>query len=218
MKLKSMMCVLAMSMGAMSTVCHADGIPVANLQEAIQLQQQIQNGLDQIANLKQQISAVTGAYQRGVQGLQDAVSAAKSLPSTWQDVVAQQAQGAYSSAQAAVEKVIQTANPSTFVNSLTGATYKMATDSARTALAGSQTLYDEAQTHLNNFVQLAQQVDTTVNVKDAADLQNRMTAELGMAQAAQTKLQAFAANLQANQLNESNQATAARMKFFGQTQ
>ncbi|MDX6501954.1 MAG: type secretion system protein VirB5, partial [Blastocatellia bacterium] len=48
----------------------------------------------------------------------------------------------------------------------------------------------------------------------AADLQNRMSAELGMAQSAQTKLQAINANLTANQLNDSNQAAAVRAKFF----
>ena len=90
----------------------------------------------------------------------------------------------------------------------------MSTDSVRSALAGGESLYDEAQTHLQNFQSLSQQVDTTQNVKDAADLQNRMSAELGMAQSAQTKLQAINANLTANQLNESNQATAEREKFF----
>lgn len=217
MKLKSGAVAIVMLLGVASSTVWAQGVPVANPQEALQLQTQIKNGVDQLSELKHQVDAVTGAYARGAQGLQDAVRAAQSLPSTWQDVVAQQAQGAYGSAQSGIEKVIQTVDPSSFSNATTGANYKMSTDSARTALAGSQTLYNEAQTHLGNFVQLANQVDTTQNVKDAADLQNRMTAELGMAQAAQSKAQAFAANLTANQVNETNQATAARMQFFQQT-
>jgi len=87
----------------------------------------------------------------------------------------------------------------------------------RAALAGGESMYDEAQTHLQNFQSLSQQVDSTTNLKDAADLQNRMSAELGMAQSAQTKLQAINANLTANQLNDSNQAAAVRAKFFQTT-
>jgi type IV secretion system protein VirB5 len=90
----------------------------------------------------------------------------------------------------------------------------MSTDSVRAAMAGGESLFDEAQTHLQNFHTLGEQVDTTTNLKDAADLQNRMAAELGMAQAAQTKLQALNTSVSANQLNAANQEAAARAKFF----
>jgi type IV secretion system protein VirB5 len=105
-------------------------------------------------------------------------------------------------------------SPDSFDDKAQGSNYKMSTDSVRATMAGGESLYDEAQTHLQNFQNLARQVDSTANVKDAADLQNRMTGELGMAQAAQTKLQALNANLVANQVNESNQATATRTQFF----
>ncbi|HDR9018854.1 TPA: hypothetical protein QDA92_005759, partial [Burkholderia vietnamiensis] len=77
-----------------------------------------------------------------------------------------------------------------------------------------QSLYDEAQAHIENFKRLASQVDTTSNVKDAADLQNAMSAELGMAQASQAKLAAMSAQLLANQVNEVNQSRADRERFF----
>ncbi len=204
----------AIAMMAISTPAFATGVPVVNLQEAIQLGQQLQTMGKQLDQLKQQYGAVTGSYGRGGQGLTDAIDASSIVPGSWQDVVSQQKSGIYGSRQATYEKVMNTMSPGDFADQGEGANYKMSTDSVRSALAGGESLYDEAQTHLRNFQNLSQQVDTTQNVKDAADLQNRMSAELGMAQSAQTKLQAINANLTANQVNESNQATAARTKFF----
>lgn len=206
--------ITAVAVLVMSTSAFATGVPVFNLQEAIQLGQQLKAMGEQLDQLKQQYGAVTGSYGRGGQGLTDAIDASSVVPGSWQDVVSQQKSGIYGSRQATYEKVMNTMSPGDFADQGEGANYKMSTDSVRSALAGGESLYDEAQTHLRNFQNLSQQVDTTQNVKDAADLQNRMSAELGMAQSAQTKLQAINANLTANQLNESNQATAARTKFF----
>ena len=208
-----------------SQAAFATGIPTVNVIEQGQLAdglvnqgQELEKLTTQINTLKSQLNSITGSYGRGAQGLSSAVSAASVVPGSWQDVTSQQSSGAYGSVQAAVEKTIQTVAPSSFTDASVGSNYKMSTDSVRAGLAGGQSLYAEAQTHLTNFEQLAQQVDATTNVKDAADLQNRMTAELGMAQSAQTKLQALNASLTANQLNASNQATASRQTFFGQTQ
>ncbi|MFM0132580.1 TrbJ/VirB5 family protein [Paraburkholderia sediminicola] len=206
--------VAAIAVMAISTSAFATGVPVANVQEAIQLEQQLLAMGKQLDQLKQQYGAVTGGYGRGAQGLTDAIDASSIVPGSWQDVVSQQKSGIYGSRQATYEKLMNTMSPDDFADKGAGANYKMSTDSVRSALAGGESLYDEAQTHLQNFQNLSQQVDTTQNVKDAADLQNRMSAELGMAQSAQTKLQAINANLTANQLNESNQATAEREKFF----
>jgi type IV secretion system protein VirB5 len=206
--------VAAVAVMVMSTSAFATGVPVVNVQEAIQLAQQLQAMGKQLDQLKQQYGAVTGSYGRGGQGLTDALDASSIVPGSWQDVVSQQKSGIYGSRQATYEKVMNTMSPGDFADQGEGANYKMSTDSVRSALAGGESLYDEAQTHLRNFQNLSQQVDTTQNVKDAADLQNRMSAELGMAQSAQTKLQAINANLTANQVNETNQATAARTRFF----
>jgi type IV secretion system protein VirB5 len=206
--------VAAVAVLVMSTSAFATGVPVFNAQEAIQLAQQLQAMGKQLDQLKQQYGAVTGSYGRGVSGLTDALDASSIVPGSWQDVVAQQKSGIYGSRQASYEQVINTIPTSTFQDQSAGANYRMSTDSVRSALAGGESLYDEAQTHLQNFQNLSQQVDSTTNLKDAADLQNRMSAELGMAQSAQTKLQAINANLLANQLNDSNQAAAVRAKFF----
>ncbi|MNG35272.1 Type IV secretion system protein [compost metagenome] len=58
----------------------------------------------------------------------------------------------------------------------------------------------------------------TTNAKDAADLQNRISAENGMLASAQSKLQALNMNLQANLNNAENQATADNEKFFRWTE
>jgi len=192
----------------------ATGVPVGDAGTWTALAAQLQQLKQEYDTLNNQYKAVTGSYGRGVSGLTDALDASSIVPGSWQDVVAQQKSGTYGSRQSSYEQVINTIPTSTFQDQSTGANYKMSTDSVRAALAGGESLYDEAQTHLQNFQSLSQQVDSTTNLKDAADLQNRMSAELGMAQSAQTKLQAINANLTANQLNDSNQAAAVRAKFF----
>ena len=61
-------------------------------------------------------------------------------------------------------------------------------------------------------------VDSTANIKDAQDLQNRIASESGMLQSAMAKLNAMNVNLYANMLNQQNQATAATQKYFRRTQ
>jgi type IV secretion system protein VirB5 len=205
-----------MGLGLASSV-FATGVPVGDAGTWTALAAQLQQLKQEYDTLNNQYKAVTGSYGRGVSGLTDALDASSIVPGSWQDVVAQQKSGIYGSRQSGYEQVINTIPTSTFQDQSTGANYKMSTDSVRAALAGGESLYDEAQTHLQNFQSLSQQVDSTANLKDAADLQNRMSAELGMAQSAQTKLQAINANLTANQLNDSNQAAAVRAKFFQTT-
>jgi type IV secretion system protein VirB5 len=73
------------------------------------------------------------------------------------------------------------------------------------------------QTHLSNLSRLSQVIDGTQNIKDAQDLQNRISAENGMMQSAIAKLNAMNINLQANMLNQQNQATGATQKYFRRT-
>ncbi|SAL05222.1 type IV secretion system family protein [Caballeronia calidae] len=210
--------VVAAAFIAVSIPAFSTGVPVFNAQEAIQLAQQLQTMGEQLDQLKKQYATVVGSYGRGAEGLAGAINSSAVVPGSWQDVVAQQKNGTYANLQSTYGQVMNALSPSSFSNSNQGANYKLNTDATLAGLSVSEALYNESQTHLQNFQTLAQQVDTTQNVKDAADLQNRMTAELGMAQAAQTKLQALTARLSASQLNGSNQADAARAKFFGQTQ
>lgn len=209
---------VAASLGA-SVPAFATGIPTFDAATVIQLQQQFKQLQDQYKTLKDQYAAVTGSYGRGAIGLNQSISSASVVPGSWQEVVAQQQSGACGSKQGFYEKLINTMPQDLFANpqAQNATTYKMSTDSVRAALAGGDSLYSEVQTHLNNLSVLSQQVDSTVNIKDAQDLQNRIASENGMLSSAMAKLNAMNMNLQANMVNQQNQATAATQKYFRRT-
>ncbi|NKA81512.1 type IV secretion system protein VirB5 [Ralstonia solanacearum] len=209
---------VAASLGA-SVPAFATGIPTFDAATVIQLQQQFKQLQDQYKTLKDQYAAVTGSYGRGAIGLNQSISSASVVPGSWQEVVAQQQSGAFGSKQGFYEKLINTMPQDLFANpqAQNATTYKMSTDSVRAALAGGDSLYSEVQTHLNNLSVLSQQVDSTVNIKDAQDLQNRIASENGMLSSAMAKLNAMNMNLQANMVNQQNQATAATQKYFRRT-
>ena len=195
---------------------HASGIPTFDIATVTQLQQQYMQLQQEFEVLKQQYGAVTGSYGRGVALLNESVNSASVVPGSWQEVVAMQQSGAFSGKQNAVEQLIKTMPQQLFQNpqGQTAATYKLGTDAVRAGLAGGEALYSEVQTHLNNLAKLAQAVDTTANVKDAQDLQNRIAVENGMLNSAMAKLTVMNVNLNANLLNAQNQATAANQNFF----
>ncbi|CEH39687.1 type IV secretion system protein [Xanthomonas citri] len=209
---------VAASLGA-SVPTFATGMPTFDAAAVLQLQQQFQQLQEQYKTLKDQYAAVTGSYGRGQIGLGDSINAASVVPGSWQEVVAQQQSGAFGSKQAAYEKLINTMPQDLFANpqAQNATTYKMSTDAVRAALAGGDSLYAEVQTHLNNLARMSQQVDATVNIKDAQDLQNRIAGENGMMQSAMAKLNAMNMNLQADMVNQQNQATAATQKYFRRT-
>lgn len=206
------------SLGESIPAC-ATGIPTFDAATFIQLQQQFQQLQQQYETLKSQYAAITGSYGRGQIGLSDSIRSASVVPGSWQEVVAQQQSGVFGSKQAAYERVINTMPQDLFADPQAqhATTYKMSTDSVRAAMAGGDSLYSEVQTHLNNLAVMSQQVDSTTNIKDAQDLQNRISSESGMLQSAMAKLNAMNMNLQANMLNQQNQATAATQKYFRRT-
>jgi type IV secretion system protein VirB5 len=195
----------------------SDLLSIANQVETLaRWAQQIAEMKRQYDQLKQQYDAVTGSYGRGQIGLADSIKATSVVPGSWQEVVALQSKGAYGTKQDQYEQLIKTMPQELFQNpqGQTASTYKLSTDSVRAAMSGGDALYAQVQTHLNNLAKLSQQVDSTSNVKDAQDLQNRIAAENGMLQSAMGKLNAMNLNLQANSLNQQNQATAENNRFF----
>lgn len=197
----------------------AGGIPTFDAATILQLQQHLRQLQEQYATLQNQYAAITGSYGRGQVGLNDAVNSASVVPGSWQEVVAQQRNGRFAAKQATYEQLINTLPQDLFANPQAqhATTYKMSTDSVRAALAGGDALYSEVQTHLKNLTQMAQLVDSTANTKDAQDLQNRIATENGMLHSAIAKLNAMNMNLQANMVNQQNQATAATQKYFRRT-
>lgn len=192
----------------------ASGVPTVDVATIAQLKLQYDTLMDTFKKAKEQYQAVTGVYYRGKQIVDSAKEIADAVPGSWQDIVNLQKSGKLGKLASNYETIINTLPVEQFADKTTAANYKMATDAVRNGLAISQSLYDEAQAHIDNFKRLANQVDATANIKDAADLQNAMSAELGMAQASQAKLAAMSAQLLANQMNDVNQSRADRERFF----
>jgi type IV secretion system protein VirB5 len=199
-----------------TAVAQGSGLPTFDVATFTQLQLQVGQLKQQYDTLKQQYSAVTGSYGRGQIGLVESVKASSVVPGSWQEVVAQQANGAFASKNDYYEKLIKTMPPELFTDPKAQAAtnYKLSTDSVRAAMAGGDVLYGEVQTHLNNLARLNQQVDKTANVKDAQDLQNRIATENGMLQTAVAKVATLNMNLQANLVNEQNRAMSANQQFY----
>jgi len=165
---------------------------------------------------KEQYEAITGSYRRGEIGLTESLKSLSAIPGTWKDVVAKQQSGAYKTSGDSAEDVIKTM-PQDLFRSPTGqdaATYKLSTDAVRAAMAGGDVLYAQVQINLNNLAVMANKVDTTSNTKDAADLQNRIAAENAILNSTMAKLSIMNINLQANLLNQQNQATAVNQSRY----
>lgn len=197
-------------------VCLNCGTEWTQMMNNSQLVQQYKQLVETYNQLKREYEAITGAYGKGQIGLSESVQAAGVVPGSWQDVVARQASGAYGSRQKFYEDMIKTMPSDVFQapDSQRTRDYKMSTDSVRAALAGGDALFGEVQTHLQNLQMLSQQVDSTKNIKDAADLQNRISTENGMLSTAMGKISAMNMNLQANLLNRQNQATSNSERYF----
>jgi type IV secretion system protein VirB5 len=194
----------------------ATGIPTFDLATVMQLQQQFTQMKKDYDMLKKQYDSVTGSYGRGAVGMNDSIKSSSVVPGSWQEVVAQQKSGMYGTRQGEYEKLIKTLPQDLFRDpkSQDATSYKLSTDSVRAAMSGGEVLYGEVQVHLNNLARLSQMVDSTTNIKDAQDLQNRISTENGMMQTAMGKLNAMNMNLQANMLNQQNQATSANQQYF----
>lgn len=197
----------------------AGGIPTFDTAQFAQMQQQFKQLQEQYKTLREQYAALTGSYGRGQVGLSESIRSASVVPGSWQEVVAQQQGGVFGAKLGAYEKLINTLPQDLFAQpqSQSATTYRMSTDSVRASLAGGESLYSQVQTHLNNLARMGELVDGTANIKDAQDLQNRIAAENGMLQSAIAKLSAMNMNLQANMVNQQNQATAATQRYFRRT-
>lgn len=194
----------------------AGGIPTFDAASIVQLRLLIDAQQAQFSKLQQQYQAMTGEYGRGHIAVDKIRQATGVMPGTWQDVVRQQANGRFNIQKGQYEQLLKTLPQELFAkqNAHAGTTYRMSTDSVRAAMAGGDALYGSVQTHMQNITHLIGQIDTTKNVKDAADLQSRIAAEKGLMQVALGKLSVMNTNLQANILNQSNQDRALNQRFF----
>jgi type IV secretion system protein VirB5 len=192
------------------------GMPTFDVAVFKQSLQQYEQLKQQYTTLKQQYESVTGSYGRGQIGFAESIQTSSIVPGSWQEVVVLQARGAFATKTDYYERLIKTLPPELFVDpkAQSATNYKLSTDSVRAAMAGGDVLYGEVQTHLNNLARLNQQVDRTTNIKDGQDLQNRIATENGMLQSALAKVATLNMNLQANLVNQQNQAMSANAQFF----
>lgn len=199
------------------------GIPVfdaTGLQQAIQqfqeLQRQYQMLKQQYAMLKRQYDSITGSY--GFGDLVNDPALRRQLPPTWQQVVALQKAGKFGGKQNSYEKILRTIDPKIFEalgkDSRAYNTYTLSAHSTRGAFAAVEALYDGIQERLANIESLQARIESTPNVKAAADLNNRLIAENAYLNVDMARLSTMQLNLQANAQNITNQSTAARTEFF----
>lgn len=216
-KSSAVLCTLLIGLGSLfPAFVQAQGIPTYDAATVYQLAQQLQQMQRQYETLKRQYDAITGSYRRGTLGLDDAIRASSVVPGSWQEVVAKQRNGEFGEKQSSYEQLIRTLPSDLFndPNSRNATSYRLSTDSVRAALSGGEILYSQVQTHLNNLARMSNEVDSTANIKDAQDLQNRISTENGMMQTALGKLNAMNMNLQANMLNQQTQANASTQTYF----
>lgn len=181
--------------------------------------QQYEQMVTQIDQLKQQYAAIVGTYGRGRIGLQDAIDAVSVVPGSWQDVVSRQKKGGFAAWQDYYGALLDNLPDDAFANpqGRNARSYKLSADSVRGAMAAGDALYRAVQVNLQNLATLGRAVDSTANIKDAQDLQNRIATENGMLQTAVAKMTALNVNLQANLLNSETQARAGIQAYFRPT-
>lgn len=163
----------------LTPVAATAGIPVTDpgsiaqaIKQGIQLKEQIDNQIKQIAELRSQVKALTGSRNMG-NLLKDAVK--DQVPSEWKDL--------YNSATGTDYKAL-----------LKGKDYKPE-DALKMLISNyDSTLkaFQDTKKRLDNIGQLMNQIDGAQDMKAAADLQNRLAAEQAIIQNNQVKLDMMA--------------------------
>jgi type IV secretion system protein VirB5 len=195
-------------------------IDVSNLQQNIaqygQMVEQVAQLKAQLEQLKSQYAAVTGSYGLGALGQGETFSAASIVPGSWQEVVRLQQSGAFKSKIDYYESLMKAVDPALFANdkSRNAGAYKLSYDNTRAAFAVTDATYDSVETHRKNIEQLIQRIDSTQNIKEATDLNNRLVSENAMLQISVARLAAVQNNLNASAQNDKVQAQATNTEML----
>lgn len=193
---------------------------VSNLRESIQQYQQMVEQVTQLRaqleQLKSQYQAITGSYGIGAMGQNAALAAQRIVPGSWQDVVRLQQSGQYASKLSYYEGLMKSVDPALLDGDRSrGATaYKLSYDDTRAAFAVADATYDAIDIHRRNIEQLMQRIDTTRNIKEAEDLNNRLLSESALLQVAIARLSVVQGNLSASAQNERLQSYATRAEML----
>ena len=187
-----------------------------NIQQYMQMVEQVNQLKAQLEQLKDQYRAITGSY--GVGGLlqEETFAAASIVPGSWQEVVRLQQAGKYKSKLDFYESLMKTVDPVLFEKNTTrsAGAYKLSYDNTRAAFAVTDATYESVETHRRNIEQLVRRIDSTQNIKEAADLNNRLISENAMLQIAIARLAAVQGNLSASAQNDRVQSQATRTEML----
>lgn len=146
-----------------------DGLAAANaIKQFIQMKEQIENQLAQLEQLKSQAKAMTGSRNMG-DLLEDTVQS--QIPSEWQSI--------YDSVK-----------NTDYKNVISGKQYDAETSLKLLANSKefSEKAFDELKTQLSNIEKLRSQINSTKDIKAAADLQNIIATEQAKINNTQIKL------------------------------
>jgi type IV secretion system protein VirB5 len=186
------------------------------MQQYLQMVQQVTQLKAQLEQLKRQYDAVTGSYGVGAI-LQEVTAAAQAaVPGSWQEVVKLQQAGKYKTKLDYYEAIMRTVDSAILEQqrSRGAEAYKLSYDNTRAAFAVTDATYESIDIHRRNIEQLMRRIDMSQNIKEAADLGNRLIAENAMLQIAVARLSAVQNNLQASASNERVQSQATRSEML----
>jgi type IV secretion system protein VirB5 len=195
-------------------------IDIANLIQSIeqylQMIEQLAQLKSQLEQLRNQYQAITGSYGIGGIGQSEALGAQSIVPGSWQEVVKLQQEGKYQTKMDYYEGLMKTVDPALFATdkSRNAGAYKLSYDNTRAAFAVTDATYDAVEIHRRNIEQLVQRIDSTQNIKEATDLNNRLVSENAMLQIAIARLSAVQGNLSASAENDRVQTQATRTELL----
>jgi type IV secretion system protein VirB5 len=195
-------------------------IDVSNLQQSmqqyVQMVEQVSQLKAQLAQLKDQYRAVTGSYGIGSLLQEETLAAGSIVPGSWQEVVRLQQAGKYKAKMDYYEGLMKTVDPALFEKNAarSAGAYKLSYENTRAAFAVTDATYESVETHRRNIEQLVRRIDSTQNIKEAADLNNRLVSENAMLQIAIARLAAVQGNLNASAQNNQLQSQATRTEML----
>ena len=189
---------------------------IQSLEQYLQMIEQLAQLKAQLEQLRNQYQAVTGNYGVGGLGQAEALGAQAIVPGSWQEVVKLQQEGKYQTKMDYYEGLMKTVDPALFASdkSRNAGAYKLSYDNTRAAFAVTDATYDAVEVHRRNIEQLIQRIDSTQNIKEATDLNNRLVSESAMLQIAIARLSAVQGNLSASAENDKVQTQATRTELL----
>jgi type IV secretion system protein VirB5 len=187
-----------------------------SMQQYVQMVEQVNQLKAQLAQMKDQYRAVTGSYGIGSLLQEETLAAGSIVPGSWQEVVRLQQAGKYKTKMDYYEGLMKAVDPALLEKNTTrsAGAYKLSYDNTRAAFAVTDATYESVETHRRNIEQLVRRIDSTQNIKEAADLNNRLISENAMLQISVARLAAVQGNLTASVQNDRLQSQATRTEML----